>query len=85
MTLRIDDRAHRDNLSPDDRFNRRLALAPGRQTLRIAVDDIRAAPAGRSMDMTRIDQVILFAAPQQSGRVVVLHDLRLVADDGVRH
>ena len=85
MTVRIDDWDHRDSQSPDDRFNRRVTLAPGRQTVRIGIDDIRDAPADRTMNLERIDRVILFATPQQAGRAIVLHDIRLArADDDRR-
>jgi hypothetical protein len=76
--IRIHDRDHRHSQAFDDRFNRRIDLAPGRQVLEIDLKEIREAPLGRKMNMAEIDEVILFSTRKQAGRRLVLHDLSLV-------
>lgn len=78
ISIRIHDRDHRHNQTFDDRFNRRMDLVPGRQTLQIDLREIREAPAGRKMNMAEIDGLILFTTRRQAGRRFVLHDIRLV-------
>lgn len=58
LTLRIHDARHNQDYS--DRYNRVLKLAPGANRFRIPLADVRNAPAGRRMDMTRIAGVMLF-------------------------
>lgn len=77
INVRVHDRDHRGKQLFDDRFNRRIELAPGRQTIHIKLADIEDAPAGRRMDMGNIDELIIFATAQESGRRLVLHDIRL--------
>lgn len=79
LTIRIDDRSHRSNQTHEDRFNRPVQLAPGRQTVRIGMQVLREAPAGRSMNLAEIDRLIVFAPAGLAGRRFILHDLRLVA------
>jgi len=78
IAIRIHDRRHRDNQEYDDRFNRSLSLVPGRQSIRIGLEEVREAPVGRKMNMKEIDGLVLFAARDQAGRQFILHDLRLV-------
>jgi VanZ family protein len=61
----------------NDRFNRRVDLAPGLQTIPIMLTDIRDAPAGRQMNMAEIDGLIIFATKQEAGKRFVLHEIRL--------
>lgn len=80
LRVRIDDRDHRRNQSPSDRFNRQVALAPGRRVVRIMLADVRTAPAGRTMDLSTIDRVIVYAGEDQAGREFIIHGVRLSAD-----
>jgi hypothetical protein len=59
LVLRIHDALH--NRDATDRFNRRLRVSPGENRYRIPLSDIRAAPAERDMDMSRIAGLTLFA------------------------
>lgn len=78
INIRVHDRAHRNGDQPyGDRFNRSVVLAPGTQTIRIALADIQSAPTGRQMNMTEIDGLVVFCTQQESGRRFVLHDIRL--------
>jgi hypothetical protein len=61
MTLRILDATH--DWTHADRFNQPLVLpAATRASVRIALPAVESAPRGRRMDMTRIANVMLFAA-----------------------
>jgi len=77
VNIRVHDRDHRAVKKFGDRFNRRIELAPGFQTIRINITDIRDAPSGRQMNMAEIDELIVFATKQESGRRFVLHEIRL--------
>jgi len=72
LNIRVDDATH--NGSYGDRFNRPIALEGGHTRIEIALQDIRAAPTGRSMDLERIRSVALFC---QGPRSLVVDQLRL--------
>ena len=55
LVLRIHDRLH--NQEHADRFNRSLLVMQGENRFRIPLAEIRNAPVGREMDMTRITGV----------------------------
>lgn len=59
LVVRVHDRAHNHEFS--DRFNRVFTIAARtRSELRIAVSEIRAAPAGRAMNMREVEALMLF-------------------------
>jgi hypothetical protein len=59
LVLRIHDKLH--NQDHADRFNRSLMIMHGKNYFRIPLAEIRNAPVGREMDMTRITGFTLFA------------------------
>jgi hypothetical protein len=64
LTFRIHDAAH--DWSHEDRMNLPLVLAPGtRTTVRVALTEVRVAPASRPMDLARMANVMLFGGPAQ--------------------
>jgi hypothetical protein len=71
LVLRILDADH--DWSHEDRFNQPFALpAATRSTLRFPLDAVRAAPAGRPMDLARIANVMIFGpAPAAAGDLYV--------------
>jgi hypothetical protein len=71
LTFRIHDATH--DWSHGDRMNLPLVLAPGtRTTVRVALAEVQAAPASRSMDLSRIANVMLFGvAAQPPGEMYV--------------
>ncbi len=72
VTLRLHDRPHEDMGQPyTDRFNHRLALETGWQTLVIDLEEVSRAPSSRTMDMARMSQLGLFSL--QLDAPVVLH------------
>ncbi len=62
LTCRINDRQHETDNRFADRYNGRFVLAPGWNDLEIPLATVRAAPAGREMDMGRITGVGCFVA-----------------------
>jgi len=59
LTFRIFDATH--DWSPEDRLNLPLVIAPRtRTTVRVALGVVEAAPAGRSMDLSRVANVTIF-------------------------
>ncbi len=78
VTIRIHDQAHlRGDQPHEDRFNRNISLEPGLNIVAIPLDDIERAPVGRSMDMTRIEMLVLFSAAAETERSMRLYELRL--------
>lgn len=59
ISMRIDDRHHND--SYEDRYNATFRLAPlARTTIRIALEDIEAAPRDRKLDLRNVARVLMF-------------------------
>ena len=78
LTLRINDVAHdRSEHAYNDRYNTRLILEPGFNTFTRNLADIENAPADRTMDMSQIRRMGLFAVRLPEPRTVYLSDLRL--------
>jgi hypothetical protein len=78
LVLRVHDRRH-DN-QPDDRFNARIVLAPGqRSRLEFPLAQIAAGPAARTLDLSAIAGVILYAdqGPSAAGRTFYVTRIRL--------
>lgn len=73
-TIRIHDRQH--DRRYEDRFNRELELDTVPRRVRIALEEVANAPAGRRLDLTRIEEVIVFVIAPDSGAFLI-DDLRL--------
>ncbi len=59
LTIRVNDELH-DN-TYNDRFNRVLSIEPGRNHFQIPLNEIELAPAGRKLDLSAVDTIIIFA------------------------
>jgi len=78
VNVRVHDLDHRRGEQRfGDRFNRKINLTPGTQTIRIALADIKRAPDARQMNMAEISGLIIFATRREAGRRFVLHEIRL--------
>lgn len=78
LTIRVEDERHRlSGLDYNDRFNHTTSLKPGRHSIRIPIESILAAPTGRSMDIARIDRVVLFSNSAFAGHDFTITDIRL--------
>ncbi len=75
LTLRVHDAAHDDRYG--DRFNTRLMVMPGANRLTIPLEEIRRAPAGREMDLSRIRGIVLFAYRLDHAAHIYVGEIRL--------
>jgi VanZ family protein len=75
LTLRVHDALHDQRY--EDRFNRGLKILPGVNRVVIPLDDIRTAPDGRDMDMSRIRGIAIFGHSPAAPTHVFLGPLRL--------
>ena len=71
LHMTIQDNAHNQMYS--DRFNHSFKVAPGPNRIAIPLDIVRKAPAERSMDMSRIANINIFAY-RPTGPFVVYFD-----------
>lgn len=78
LILRIDDRGH--NRKYDDRFNRTLTIqAHARARLLIPLNEVKAAPATRKLELSQIAQLLLFQDTERTARAYYLCGIRLLA------
>jgi hypothetical protein len=76
LTLRIHDVSH--DWSHEDRLNLPVVLAPRtRTTMRVALTEVQAAPASRSMDLGHVANVMLFGRPAAQPGVIYVSRLWL--------
>ncbi len=79
LICRIHDQLHQDGEQTyADRFNRAYPIASGWNTLLIPLAEVAAAPKDRSMDLSRIRGVGLFATRLSAPRQIYLDWFRLV-------
>jgi hypothetical protein len=60
-----------------DRFTRRLRIEPGVNAISIPLEEVRSAPAGRTMDMRHIRGVMLYAVRPKHAFTLYIDDIRL--------
>lgn len=78
VVLKIADLQHdQGNNAVDDRFNRRLTLVPGWNSVRIAISEIRTAPAKRQMRIHEVSCLELFAVRLPKPQVAYIDNVRL--------
>ncbi len=70
LGLRVDDSHH--NFAPSDRFDRRITVVSGAQTVRIPLDSVRVGPANRLLDLGSIARIIVFAHNPRDTVIVLL-------------
>lgn len=78
VVVKIHDWHHNGEL--DDRFNRRIVLAPGGNRITIPLQEIVDAPAARELDMRAIEGFSLFAVRLRAGRTIYLDEIRLTPE-----
>jgi hypothetical protein len=76
VAVRIDDLWH--NSAYQDRFNKTVLLAPGRNDVRILLTDVESAPVGRKLDLSRVGSVMVFALDLPVSRSLVFGEFRLI-------
>lgn len=78
LTCRIHDRRHEEgDQRYGDRYNQAFLLPPGWNEIRIDLDEVARAPAGRSLDLGKVSGVGIFATRLPAPRTVFLDHVRL--------
>lgn len=78
VVLKIADFSHDlGNNLYDDRFNKRVTLLPGWNYLNVSIEEIKNAPANRSMRMDQISCLELFATRLAQPALIYIDYLRL--------
>lgn len=75
VVLRIDDMHCSDFV--EDRFNKRMKLAPGSHSLRIPLEEVRSAPEKREFDLAAVKAMILFAVRPEKGTKLYIAEMKL--------
>lgn len=79
LTCRIHDQQHEERSQDfSDRFNRSLIIAPGWNDIAIPLHEVATAPKDRTMDLSRLRLVGIFAARLTEPREIYLASVRLV-------
>ncbi len=77
LVLRVHDHQHKPNYIYNDRFNKRLNIAYGWSHLKIPLYEIKYAPRGREMDLTRVENVSIFTSRLAKPEVLYLDSVYL--------
>ncbi len=78
LHCRIHDARHRQSgFRFEDRFHKRFLLRPGWNDLVISLEEVRQAPAGRTMDMQRIEGFGIFVVRQPRPLVLYIDNVYL--------
>lgn len=75
INVRIDD--DEDCREHDNRFNKTIPVKPGWNEVRIEVDEVRAGPQNRTLNVTAIDRIVFFLTPDDDAPGLILDDIRL--------
>lgn len=75
FTCRIHDLEH--NQKYEDRFNQVYSVLPGEFVIQINFEDVRIAPKGRILDLTRVRGLICFTSNLIEGKTVTLEKILL--------
>ena len=76
LHLRVHDATH-DDIHPSDRFHTEFELVPGANQLDVALADIASAPATRTLDLARVNDLRLFVAAPAHDVTIVIDEVRL--------
>ncbi len=78
LNLRVHDRHHeRPRRTFRDRYNAVFLLRPGWNSIRIDLEDVKRAPAGRMMDMEHIRALGVFCSRLPARRTIFIDSVRL--------
>jgi len=78
LILRIHDQDHRaSNWDYNDRFNQVINLASGWNKISIDLNLVRVRPMNREIDMSKIEEIIIFSNNYQTSARLYFDDFRL--------
>jgi hypothetical protein len=80
LVLRIDDEQH--DGTHRDRFNRSFDIHAGVNDIVVPLADIRRAPKGRELDLSRIDRVLVFSRRPDAPYELLIGPMTLDAEPG---
>jgi hypothetical protein len=80
LVLRIDDEQH--DGTHRDRFNRSFDIHAGVNDIVVPLADIRRAPKGRELDLSRVDRVLLFSRRPEAAYELLIGPMTLNAEPG---
>lgn len=72
-----DDQHHKNSFAFNDRFNKSYQLKEGWHQINILLEDVKAAPAGRQMNLARIKNISCFTIALKKPRRVFFDNFRL--------
>jgi hypothetical protein len=78
MTVRIDDAEYDYRLDLDDRYNRSFRLSPGENRIEIPLVDIAAGPRHRTLDLGRVQSLLLYAVDLPQPREIIVGPMVLI-------
>jgi hypothetical protein len=79
LICRINDGEHyQNNQSFQDRYNKKYALKPGWNLIKISLDEVVSAPVGRKMNMNNIHDLIIFASYLTESTTILIDDAKLI-------
>jgi len=77
VTIKIYDKKHTESYHYTDRFNRKIKILPGLNTISISLNDIKTAPRSRLMDLKKIDSLSIFSIRYPKPEVLYLNSVYL--------
>ena len=78
ITIRVHDKQHLRGSQPrSDRFVRSFVLDSGRGVIEILLSEIEDGPETRSLDLSRVDGLVLYSAEEPGRHSVRLHQIGL--------
>ncbi|MDA1230289.1 MAG: hypothetical protein O2856_05905 [Planctomycetota bacterium] len=82
LRINISDKSHSlSGFDPDDRFKSSFPILPEEKVhIRIALSEVRKAPATRTMDLTQMESMNLFIVRPEKAFVFMVDHVRLVKD-----
>jgi hypothetical protein len=78
MTVRIDDADYDYRLDLDDRYNRSFPLSPGLNRIEIPLVDVAAAPRARTLDLGRVQTLLVYAVDLEQPRRIIIGPITLL-------
>ncbi|MFH1679601.1 MAG: hypothetical protein ABIH26_03040 [Candidatus Eisenbacteria bacterium] len=75
LVVRVDDRDSGEEFA--NRYNGSFRLAPGESSIRIPLEEVRRAPASRTLDLSHIDQFIIFFRDAKKPPVILIDRIAL--------
>jgi VanZ family protein len=75
ITCRMHDRDHNQEFT--DRFNMSFDMRPGWNVVKIELDKVRQAPAGREMHLDRVQGIGIFTTRLREAREAIIDDVKL--------